>query len=115
MLKNSARINRHFAISAGIGVVALFAWHVQVDSRNERAFKETTVGESLNSVLARFGEPSNIAGRRQQGELVKLPPCENKCQLRLWYSAPILGGVSPYSIDFDAQQKVIFKFHWQSP
>ena len=92
-----------------------FVRHVYLDNGYERAFNETSVGESLNSVLLRFGEPTDIAGRIQPGETGRLSPCVEQCRLRLWYWAPILGGVSPYSVDFDAEQRVVAKFHWMSP
>jgi hypothetical protein len=90
--------------------------HVSIERGYQTAFDETKIGESLNSVLLRFGEPSDVAGRIQPGAGTgRQPPCENECWLRLWYMAPILGGVSPYSVDFGADQKVIGKYRWSSP
>ena len=115
MLKNIF----HFETSLIILLVMLasgyFIRHVYLDKKYERAFSETSVGESLNSVLLRFGEPTDIAGRIQPGETGTRPPCTEQCWLRLWYSAPILGGVSPYSVDFDNELKVVTKFQWMSP
>ncbi len=86
-----------------------------VDRKYQSAFDETKIGEPLNMVLLRFGEPSDVAGHIQPGETGRNPPCERECWLRLWYMTPILGGVSPYSVDFDVNQRVIGKYHWASP
>jgi len=111
-------------LSVAIGTVALVAVlcaiaavirNISVDRGYQAAFDETKIGEPLNSVLLRFGEPTDVAGRLQTGEVAHQPPCEKECWLRLWYMAPILGGISPYSIDFGPDQKVVGKYHWQSP
>ena len=87
----------------------------EVDRKYQTAFDETKIGEPLNKVLFRFGEPSDVAGHIQPGEIGRMPPCEKECWLRLWYMTPILGGVTPYSIDFDIDQRAIGKYHWSSP
>ena len=115
MFKNIFKFEQSLLILLGMLATGYFAHHVYLDNKYERAFNETSVGESLNSVLLRFGEPTDIAGRLRPEESGRLPPCVEQCQLRLWYLAPILGGVSPYSIDFDAKQSVVAKFHWMSP
>lgn len=115
MLKNIFHFETSLLILLGMMATGYFARHVYLDNKYERAFNETLVGESLNSVLLRFGEPTDIARRLRPGENGRLSPCVEQCQLRLWYSAPILGGVSPYSIDFNAKQTVVAKFHWMSP
>ena len=87
----------------------------EVDRKYQAAFDETKMGEPLNMVLLRFGKPSDVAGHIQPGETGRNPPCEKECWLRLWYMTPILGGVSPYSVDFDINQRVIGKYQWSSP
>ena len=95
--------------------IAAVVHDIAVRRRYEEAFSATKIGEPLNSVLLRFGEPSDLAGHWQPGQTGRQPPCDGQCSLRLWYMSPILGGVSPYSVDFDSDQKVIAKFHWSSP
>jgi len=108
------------AISITLTIVLLYALvavvkNMGMESKYQNAYDETKIGEPLNLVLLRFGEPSDVAGRIQPGDSGRMPPCDNECWLRLWYMAPILGGVSPYSVDFDINQKVIEKYHWSSP
>jgi hypothetical protein len=111
-------------IGIAVGVVVLIAvlvtisaviQNISVERRYQTAFDETKPGETLNSVLLRFGEPYDVAGRMQPGDTVRQPSCKNECWLRLWYMSPILGGLAPYSIDFGSDQKVIGKYRWASP
>jgi hypothetical protein len=104
-----------FVLVVVVGVTLAVIWEISVERRYARAFQQTEIGESLNSVLLRFGEPSDVAGHIVPGETGRQPPCDKECWLRLWYMSPVFGGVSPYSVDFGPDQKVIGKFHWSSP
>ena len=96
-----------------IAFVLIQAWVLH--ARFETAFEQTTPGESLNTVLERFGPPSDVGAQVPTGESTRHPPCQDKCFLRLWYMAPVVGGISPYSVDFDNRQRVVSKYHWHSP
>ena len=110
----SAAVVTIVSLAVLCAIVAV-ARDVAVRRKYQKAFDATEIGEPLNSVLLRFGEPSDVTGHLHQGETGRQPPCENQCSLRLWYMSPILGGVSPYSVDFDSDQKVISKYQWSSP
>src|SRR5437899_243734 len=116
MLKSRLSVAASTIVSlAVLCAITVFIRDIGVARRYQTAFDATKIGEPLNSVLLRFGKPSDVAGQIRPGETGRQPPCENECWLRLWYMSPILGGVSPYSVDFDSNQKVIAKFHWSSP
>ncbi len=104
-----------FVVVAVVGAAVVVIRDIAVEHRYERAFQQTEIGEPLNSVLLRFGEPSDVAGHILPGVTGRQPPCDKECWLRLWYMSPIFGGVSPYSVDFDPNQKVIGKYQWSSP
>jgi hypothetical protein len=116
MLKSRLSVTVATLVSVAILCpIAAVIRDIAVEHTYHQAFDETKIGEPLSSVLRRFGEPSDVAGHMRPGETGRLPPCEKECWLRLWYMAPILGGLSPYSVDFGSDQKVIGKYHWSSP
>lgn len=81
------------------------------------AFAQTKQGEPLETVLARFGPPSHIEPRYDSSGYAEgnRSVCSGPCWLRLWYELPFTLGVSPVSVDFDARQRVIHKYEWNSP
>ena len=82
-----------------------------------QAFAETRDGETLEVVLERFGPPSHIEPRHNASgyDAGSRSVCAESCWLRLWYEMPFTLGVAPVTVDFDAQQKVIHKYEWNSP
>jgi len=83
-----------------------------------RAFEQTNDGESLQVVLERFGPPSHIEAKQDNVlgyDSGSRSVCGQSCWLRLWYELPFTLGITPFTIDFDAQQKVIHKYQWHSP
>jgi hypothetical protein len=96
----------------GYAVSGIFTYRTYVS-----AFAQTREGESLESVLSRFGPPSHIEPRRSIAgyESGDRSACGESCWLRLWYELPFTLGVAPVTVDFDAQQRVIHKYQWNSP
>jgi len=82
-----------------------------------RAFEQTQKGDSLQIVLERFGTPSHIEARHSgRGyDSGSRSSCTESCWLRLWYEMPFTLGVSPLTVDFDVEQKVLDKYKWNSP
>jgi len=90
---------------------------VQQRIRYLDAFERTKKGESLGSVLERFGRPSHLEPHREvtgydSGER---SVCGQSCWLRVWYEVPFTLGTAPLTVDFDATQHVIDKYRWSSP
>lgn len=96
----------------GYVVSGVFTYRTYTD-----AFAQTHEGESLEAVLARVGPPSHIEPRRNTTGYASgsRSVCGEPCWLRLWYELPFTLGVSPVTVDFDAQQRVIHKYQWNSP
>ena len=82
-----------------------------------QAYAATRDGETLKAVLERFGPPSHIEPRYAVSgyDSGSRSVCGESCWLRLWYEKPFTLGVSPFAVDFNAQQKVIHKYEWHSP
>lgn len=96
----------------GYVIHGVYTYNVYVN-----AFAQTQEGESLDAVLARFGPPSHIEPRQNSVGYASgnRSVCGDPCWLRLWYELPFTLGVAPVSVDFDAQQRVIHKYQWNSP
>jgi len=75
------------------------------------AFNKTQVGESMDTVIARFGEPSHIEGHSDAPgyDSGSRSACGETCWVRLWYEIPLTLGISPVSVDFNRQNVVIHK------
>ena len=97
--------------------IAYIAWGTYTRQHYLNAFEKTKQGESLSSVLERFGSPSHIephysgSGYDSGSKSV----CGESCWVRLWYEVPFTLGISPVTVDFDVEQKVIHKYEWNSP
>lgn len=76
------------------------------------AFDKTQVGESLDTVIARFGEPSHIEHHSSAPgyDSGSRSACGETCWLRLWYEIPLTLGTAPVTVDFDRQNVVIDKW-----
>lgn len=100
-------------------VVALgyFAYGGVMYRTYSQAFIKTRDGETLEVVLQRFGNPSHIETHHNGYgyDSGSKSVCTESCWLRLWYEMPFTLGASPVTVDFDAQQKVIHKYEWNSP
>ena len=82
-----------------------------------KAFEQTQEGETLQVVLERFGPPSHIDPRYEVTgyDHGSRSVCGQSCWLRLWYELPFTLGVTPVTVDFNVEQKVIHKYQWHSP
>jgi hypothetical protein len=103
---------KHIALTALLGLVlvtgAYLAWGISVRHRYLSAFAITKPGDSMDTVLARFGPPSHIDPRgRYNGP--------DNYWIRFWYELPFSLGVSPVTVDFDSNQVVVGKYQWNSP
>ena len=98
-------------------VVGYIAWGIYTRQHYLAAFDATQNGESLKSVLNRFGNPSHIEPRSDAPgyDSGSRSSCGESCALRLWYELPFSLGLSPVTVDFNSQQRVIDKYQWSSP
>ncbi len=107
------------SLGSALAIIALLyvANGVKIYLTYTKAFDETHEGESLQVVLDRFGPPSHIEPRYDvKGyDEGSRSVCGQSCWIRLWYELPFTLGTSPLSVDFNAQQKVIYKYQWSSP
>jgi hypothetical protein len=112
---------RKFLVSVALSVLWLILGYVVlgVHERISRldAFQLTKTGESLATVLQRFGRPSHLEPHHDVAgyDSGERSVCGQSCWLRVWYDVPFTFGAGPLSVDFDATQHVINKYRWSSP
>lgn len=108
-------------VSVGLSLIwtaiAYLVWATVVRAHHVEAFQKVAVGDTLQSVLERFGQPSHLEPRHfvKGYDSGDQSVCAESCWLRLWYEVPLTFGTQPVSVDIDSQQRVIRKYRWSSP
>jgi hypothetical protein len=92
-------------------------WGLYTHHHYYHAFANTKPGDSLQTVLARFGQPSHIEPHYPVSgyDAGSKDVCGGSCWIRLWYEVPFTLGVTPLIVDFDSRQVVIDKMQFGSP
>ena len=101
--------------------VAYVIWGLIVRHRYFDAWKATTAGDSVPTVINRFGAPDFIQSplRYANPDFCARPQqaCSDPYALRFWYQLPFTAFVGGHVlvIDFDDRQRVIDKTEMRSP
>jgi hypothetical protein len=102
-------------------VIVYLAWGLVVRHRYTNAFAETSVGDTMFTVITHFGPPGNIESPLKYSRpdycANAHPPCSDPYVLRLWYLLPFSSVVGGHVliVDLDEQQRVINKGEMRSP
>jgi hypothetical protein len=114
---NTRDIFRSLASAILWGVTGYILYGVITFNIYLDAFEQTKNGETMQVVLERFGSPSHIEPHSYSSgyDAGNRGICSETCALRFWYELPFTLGTSPLTIDFNADQKVIHKYEWNSP
>ncbi|MFL6600164.1 MAG: hypothetical protein ACJ8R9_02440 [Steroidobacteraceae bacterium] len=102
-------------------VIVYLAWGLIVRHRYTNAFAATSAGDTMFTVITRFGAPDNLESPLKYSRpdycANAHPPCSNPYFLRLWYSLPFTSVVGGHVliVDLDEQQRVIDKGEMRSP
>jgi hypothetical protein len=112
-----ARSARAVALLVLVGLAGYVAWGVYERIAYAHAYTATQPGDTLQSVLKRFGRPShvephyNVSGWDKGDKSV----CGGSCSQRFWYDQPLSLGTTSYTVAFDSRRLVIDKYIMQSP
>jgi hypothetical protein len=103
-----------------IALSALSAYLFLADRKGDHylaAFDKTQVGDSLDTVTARFGEPTRIERHSNAPgyDSGSRSACGESCWIRYWYEIPLTLGIAPVTVDFNREHVVIHKYQWHSP
>jgi len=102
-------------------VIVYLAWGLVVRNRYTNAFAETSAGDTMFTVVTRFGPPDNLESPLKYSRpdycANAHPPCSDPYFFRLWNSLPftfVVGG-HVLIVDLDEQQRVVNKGEMRSP
>jgi hypothetical protein len=102
-------------------VIVYLAWGLVMRHRYTNAFAATSAGDTMFTVITRFGPPDNLESPLKYSRpdycANAHPPCSDPYFLRLWYSLPFASVVGGHVliVDLDEQQRVIDKGEMRSP
>ena len=102
-------------------VLAYVVWGLVVRHRYFNAWNATKVGDSVPTVMNRFGSPDLIESplRYSNPEYCARPneKCPDSYAIRLWYALPFTAIVGGHIlvVDFDDRQRVVDKSEMFSP
>jgi len=102
-------------------IIVYLAWGLVVRHRYTNAFAATSAGDTMFTVVTRFGPPDNLESPLKYSRpdycANAHPPCSDPYFLRLWYSLPFTSVVGEHVliVDLDEQQRVINKGEMRSP
>ena len=99
------------AVVTPIALVAGCSYQVH---RFERSFETTKDGDSLQTVIERFGNPDVRETNAELFARYASIRCAAPCEARLWWEHPVLKGMEAWSVEFSSGH-VIHKGHWVSP
>jgi hypothetical protein len=116
---------RRLLASLGHGLLwlalAYVIWGLVVRHRYFTSWNATAVGDSVPTVINRFGGPDTVesALRYSQPDFCARPDqkCEDRYAFRFWYQLPftVFVGGHVLVIEFDDRQRVADKVEMQSP
>ncbi len=81
---------------------------------NNREYKLINKGDSKADVIAQLGIPSTKTQTNEPFPRVG-SGCELPCIERFWYENRLFLDIEAWSVDFDANDRVLEKYHWTSP
>ncbi len=74
-----------------------------------------SIGDSEISAIEKLGDPSRRELVREPYLVYASQGCISPCATRLWWEWPLMRGIEAWSVELDANQKVVEKSHWVSP
>ena len=111
------RSARAVALLVTVGLASYVAWGVSMRILYAHAYAATQAGDTLTTVLKRFGRPSHVEPHYATSGWDKgdQSVCGGPCSQRLWYDQPFSLGTTSYTVAFDSRQVVIDKYIMESP
>jgi hypothetical protein len=104
-------------IIGGIVAVAFLylAACLYIHIKRQSAFNSINIGDTADSVMARFGDPSVREGPERLFSRYASAKCVLPCVERLWFENRLALDLEAWSVSLGSDGKVIDKYHWVSP
>jgi hypothetical protein len=104
------------AIGTVVCVVFLYAATcVYVRTKRQEAFSTISVGDSVDSVIERFGNPSVRETTEKLFARYASTKCQAPCAERLWFENRLALDIEAWSVSIGTDGRVVEKYHWISP
>jgi hypothetical protein len=97
------------------GVVLYLATCIHVQTKREDAFNSIQVGDTADSVVARFGSPSVRESPEKLFSRYASTRCQAPCVERFWFENRMALDLEAWSVSIGSDGKVVEKYHWVSP
>ena len=83
--------------------------------KHQNAFDSINIGDTADSVMARFGNPSVREGPERLFSRYASAKCVSPCVERLWFENRLALDLEAWSVSLGSDGKVVDKYHWVSP
>jgi hypothetical protein len=88
---------------------------VYIRENRQNAFGATRIGDSMNSVIKRFGDPSVKESPDHLFARYASIKCQPPCTERLWFENRLAFDIEAWSVSIGSDGRVVGKYHWVSP
>jgi hypothetical protein len=111
------RLNRTIISIAVIAAILMsyFATCMYIKMKRQAAYDSVKVGDTADSVILRFGDPSVREGQEKLFSRYASSRCQSPCVERLWFENRLALDIEAWSVSLGSDGKVIEKYHWVSP
>jgi hypothetical protein len=106
------------AIAVGGAVTLLFlyvATCIYMRTKRQEAFNSISIGDTADSVLARFGNPSVTESPEKLFARYASTKYQAPCAERLWFENRLAFDLEAWSVSLGSDGKVVEKYHRVSP
>jgi hypothetical protein len=99
-----------------LAVVFLYlATCIYIRTQCQHAFNSIDLGDTEDSVVARFGNPSVREDPEKLFSRYASTKCQAPCVERLWFENRMALDLEAWSVSLGSDGKVVEKYHWVSP
>jgi hypothetical protein len=104
------------ALGTAVCIVFLYAATcLYVRAKRQEAFSAISVGDSVDSVIGKFGKPSVSETPETLFARYASTKCEAPCAERLWFENRLAFDIEAWSVSIGSDGRVVEKYHWVSP
>jgi hypothetical protein len=84
-------------------------------AKRQEAFNSVSIGDSIDSVVMRFGDPSVRESPDKLFARYASTKCQPPCAERLWFENRLAFDLEAWSVSIGGDGTVVEKYHWVSP
>ena len=106
------------SIVIGALIIAVFSYiatcaYIRIE--RQTAFELVKIGDTEDSVIAHFGNPSVRESANELFSRYGSSRCQSPCAERLWFENRLALDIEAWSVSLGKDGRVVEKYHWVSP